>query len=254
MKPPWWVGIPAIEVGGPPGAEEHRLAWRDGELELLAHGDPDADLALGALGGGTCPCLELLAAWRADHEEGAILVTGARHPGERLRAPVAALDAMKGDIARWRGAVDALRGEASAAEDGERLGRIAAVVAPVEAAARRRLASLLLLALDAQLQVRLQGSVAAALAGAGGGACLAVATFARVRPSARALGWSDDGRGLELPEDWIASVWARGLADAVDGHLVVDVTSVTEEGAAVVVAAAPGKPRIEFRVDRWENA
>jgi hypothetical protein len=62
------------------------------------------------------------------------------------------------------------------------------------------------------------------------------------------------GSTATLPPLWISTVWARGLADAVPGYLVVDVTSVTPGGPVEVVAAAPGKARVEMRVDRWENA
>lgn len=263
----WWEGLPALETSGPAGAEDHPLAWRDGELHLLAHPDPDADRALAAFGGDVCPCLDLLDAWEANHRTGSILVVGARRPDEELASPAAAIDAIAGDLARWRGALASLRADARAAEDGDVLDRLATLRSPEEAAAQRRLGGLLLLTLDRRLQHRLQASVAAALADRGGGAALEAATAARALPSLRSVGWSSDLDAVELgetpslsasravlPPSWVASVWGRGLATAVADHVVLDVTEVTPQGAITLVAAAVGKPQVEIRVDQWENA
>ena len=263
----WWTGLAPVETPGPAGAEAHRLAWRDGGLHLVAHPDPDADRALAAFGGEVCPCLDLLDAWEDNHRTASILVVGGRAAGERLAAPSAAISAIAGDLARWRGARAGLQADARARGDGDVLDRLAALRSREEAVAQRRLGGLLLLSLDPRLQHRLQVSVAAELAARGTGAALGAATAARALPALRAIGWSGDladitlgaapvltPAGAVLPPTWVAAVWGRGLAAAVPGHLVLDVTDVAPDGAVRVVAAAPGKPQVEIRVDQWENA
>jgi hypothetical protein len=171
---------------------------------------------------------------------------------------------MTADLARWRGAAATLRAEAAGSAIVDRLTETAAAA---QTRATARLGSLLLLSLDHRLQLRLQASVAAALAAEGRTAALTAATAARARPHLRALGWSGGLADVRLGEDasltsdhavlpprWLASVWGRGLAGAVDGALVVDVTSVTPDGAAHVIAATPGKAGVAVRVDQWENA
>ena len=271
MTPPaWWEGLAPVETAGPAGAPEHRLAWRDGDLHLLAHPDPDAERAMAALGGDVCACLATSDAWRAEHERGAILVTGARRPpgDETLDAPAAAVEALSADLARWRGALASLRDDARQAGDGDVLDRLASRRWPEAEAVERRLGGLLLLTLDAPLQHRLQASVAAAFAAdPRRSAALTAATASRVVAVVRGLGWShrttdvvlgdDPSVGtdrLVLPRSWMAAVWGRGLGATPDGQLVLDVTSVTPEGTITVVAAGPGKARVEIRVDRWENA
>ena len=265
----WWTGLAAVETPGPVGAEEHRVAWRAGELHLLAHPDPEADRALAAFGGEVCPCLDLLTAWEATHVTGSILVVGARRADEDLAAPAAAIGAIAADLARWRGALAGLGSDARAAEDGDVLDRLASLRFAEETAASRRLGGLLLLTLDRRLQHRLQASAAAALAARGEMATLTAAAAARSWPHLRAIGWSGGLEDLSLgeasavridvdravlPATWVAAVWGRRLADAVPSHLVVDVTEVTSEGHVTVLAAEPGKAQVEIRVDQWENA
>jgi hypothetical protein len=181
-----------------------------------------------------------------------------------LPAPSAAIDAIAADLARWRSARAALLADARADGDGDVIDRLTSLVSPEETAARRRLGGLLLLTLDFRLQHRLQASVAAALATTDD---LTAATAARAWPALRRSGWSGDLADIELgspptltsttavlPHTWMASVWGRNLAQAVAEHVVLDVTSVTPDGAATVLAARPGKPQVVIRVDQWENA
>lgn len=264
---PWWAGLAAVETAGPTGAPGHRLSWRDGALHLVAHPDPDADRALAAFGGDVCPCLDLLDAWDDAHVTGSFLVLGARRAEEQLSAPAAAIDAIAADLARWRGARAGLLADARAAQDGDLVDRLSSRRSPEEAAARGRLAGLVLLTMDRRLQHRLQASVAAALAARGDAAALTVATAVRAAPSLRGVGWSGtladvclggppriDGEQVILPPTWVSAVWGRGVAGSVPDHVVLDVTSVTPEGRLTVLAAAPGKRQVEIGVDRWENA
>ena len=266
----WWHGLGPVESAGPAGAVEHRLEWRVGDLRLLAHPDPDAEAALGALGGDRCPCLDLLDAWRADHATGSCLVIGGRRSGERLAAPAAAVHALAADLARWRGARATLVADARAEGNGDVVDRLLALRSPQEEEAQRRLGALLLLGLDEHVRFRHQASVAAALAARHDDhavAALTAATAARAVGPLRELGWQGDLADIRLgadpqltatravlPPSWTAAVWGRDVATTPAGELVLDVTSVTPEGDLSVRAAAPGKAEVVFRVVEWENA
>jgi hypothetical protein len=262
MTAPWWRGIPAVEVDGPQEADGHRLRWAEGELVLLAHDDPEAERALGALGGERCACLDVLDAWQATHDDGAILTVGSRSAADAIAGVGAAVESLRADLRRWRATSGSLVEEARLSRDTHAIDRLVAVAGPAEAAAARRLGFLVLLDLDPALLHRLQASVAAAFAGRADRAPqLAVATAARAAGALRAAGWRGgladvrlgDGvavteAGVVLPPSWVAEVWGRGLADAVPDHVVVEVTGVTPEGGADVVALAVGKSRMALRV------
>lgn len=254
----WWEGLPAVDAAGPEGAPDHRLRWDAGELVLTAHPDPEADEAMGALGGERCPCLDVLHAWRASHHGGAILTVGSRHPGDTTTGPTSSIAELRADLQRWRATSGSLVEEARLSRDTHAIDRLIAVAGPAERVAARRLGFLLLLALDRTLLHRLQASVAASLSvGEGPWPQLTAATAARVLPEATRLGWSGGLAGVALgdrpgfhddrlvvPPAWVAEVWGRGLAGAVPGALVVEVTSVTPEGDFEVLAVAPGKPGV----------
>lgn len=251
----WWDGLPAVDAGGPEGAADHRLRWEAGDLVLTAHPDPEADEAIGALGGERCACLDVLHAWRRSHHDGAILTVGSRHPGDTTTPPTSPIAELRADLQRWRATSGSLVEEARLSRDGHAIDRLIAVAGPAERVAARRLGFLLLLALDRALLHRLQASVAASLtSGPPPWPQLTVATAARLLPGARRLGWSGGLAEVELgpdpgfhddrlvvPPAWLAEVWGRGLAGAVPGALVVGVTSVTADGAFEVVTITPGK-------------
>jgi hypothetical protein len=187
----WWEGLPAVDAAGPEGAPDHRLRWDAGELVLTAHPDPEADEAMGALGGERCPCLDVLHAWRASHHGGAILTVGSRHPGDTTTAPTSSIAELRADLQRWRATSGSLVEEARLSRDTHAIDRLIAVAGPAERVAARRLGFLLLLALDRTLLHRLQASVAASLSvGEGPWPQLTAATAARVLPEATRLGWS----------------------------------------------------------------
>jgi hypothetical protein len=260
----WWAGLPAVEVDGPEGADGHRLRWEDGVLSLVAHPDPEADRTLGALGGERCPCLDVADAWEAAHDDGAVLTVASRGADDPVVAAGAVVASLQADLRRWRSTSGSLVEEARLSQDTHAIDRLVAVAGPAEKVAARRLGFLLLVGLDARLLHRLQASVAAALATRPDRAApLAAATAARALPRLRDLGWAggladvavtaDGGPELApdralLPPTWVAEVWGRDLAAAVDGHLVVEVTAVTDEGLDVVALAPAGKARMAVRV------
>lgn len=256
----WFEGVASVEVAGPDEApDDHRLVWAAGELSLSAHPDPEAEQALGALGGERCACLDVLAAWDATHADGAVLTVGARGPDDVVRPPVEAVLELRADLRRWRATSGSLVEEARLSRDTNAIDRLVSVAGPAERVAARRLGFLLLLGLDPALLWRLQASVAAGFVGRPErSAQLTAATAARALPVLAALGWwtgslRDVGLGpsasvsssaVVLPPTWVASVWGRGLAGASSGELVVDVTSVTPAGEFGVVVAAPGKAQM----------
>lgn len=251
----WWDGLGPVDAAGPEGAPDHRLRWEAGALVLTAHPDPEADEAMGALGGERCPCLDVLHAWRATHDDGAILTVGSRHAGDSTVPPAPAIAELRADLQRWRATSGSLVEEARLSRDTHAIDRLIAVAGPAERVATRRLGFLLLLALERPLLHRLQASVAAQVAAdESRRPQLVAATAARVLTSAHRLGWAGGLSEVEigpepsftadrlvLPPGWLAGVWGRGLAGAVEGHLVVEVTSVTPERTFQVVALAPGK-------------
>ncbi|MDQ3108132.1 MAG: hypothetical protein M3Q68_10055, partial [Actinomycetota bacterium] len=258
----WWEGLDPVDATGPVGVADHRLRWVDGSLILDAHPDPEAERALGALGSERCACLDVLEAWDATHDDGAILTVGRRHRAEPIRAPDEAVAELRAELRRWRATTGAVVDEARCANDTRAIDRLVQVAGPAERLAARRLGFLSLLGLEPVLLHRLQASVGAALAASHERRPqLAVATAARALPVLQDLGWAggmaDVGLGDEpdlgaasavLPPEWIATVWGRGLEGAVDGHVVIEVTAVTGVGSFEVVALGPGKSRVAVGV------
>ncbi|MBW3555667.1 MAG: hypothetical protein KY454_01885 [Actinobacteria bacterium] len=270
MTPPaWWEGLAEVQAQGPAGAEHHRLVWREGEFFLADHLDPEAELALVALGGERCPCLDLLDAWVAQHEEAAIFTVGARLATEGVELNDRLATARRAEVTRWRSHLTALRSNARRRSDRVALDRLGQVAGPAERAAASRLGLLYVLSLPPILQLRLQASVAATLAARGRLDRLMVPTAVRARPALREMGWLgrpadvelcvepaaaviEDDRAV-LPCGWLAEVWGRGLG-LLDAGLAVAVTAVAENGSILeVLVAAPGKPQVPLTVERWEN-
>lgn len=260
----WWEGLDAVETAGPDEAPEHRLTWRDGELRLDAHPDPEAEEALGALGGERCACLDVLESWRTAAVDGAVLTVGARHRDDGGRPPTATIAELRSELRRWRATSGSLVEEARLARDSRTIDRLVAVAGPAERRAGRRLAFLLLLALDPALLHLLQAQVADELAVDGDRRPqLEAATAARALPALSAIGWTGTLRDVRLGDEpwiggreavlrpaWLAQVWGRGLEAAVAGSIVVDVTEVTSDGGFGVVSVEPGKAGVASRVAR----
>jgi hypothetical protein len=269
----WWRGLEPLDALAPGAGSEHRVEWRDGEFSLAEHGDPDAERALGALGGERCGCLDLYDAWQAQHVDGAILVVGARDPDEQLEVPTRATRHVLAEVTRWRGHLAALQQEARSRADQAALSRLQALAAPTERVATRRIGFLHLLALPPAMQHRLQASVAAALAhgGAASQLTLTVATSARAGPLLRSLGWAGTLFDIELtatdlaeamvgesvavlPGAWVSEVWGRGLG-VVGDYFVLGVNAMAPGGAGFeVIATQPGKAPVTLVVEQWENA
>lgn len=79
--PAWWAAVPDVTTEIDCRGARHELRWSHGALHVPAHGDVEAEQALGALGGDLPECLRLRAAWVA-HAGDPALVTLGRRPGE----------------------------------------------------------------------------------------------------------------------------------------------------------------------------
>jgi hypothetical protein len=79
---PWWRALPAAETWVPCGDGTHPVRWADGQLSLPAHGDPEAEAVLAALGGEKAGCLEVAEAWHRHAADLSVLAVGPRTPGD----------------------------------------------------------------------------------------------------------------------------------------------------------------------------
>ncbi len=79
---PWWRALPAAETWVPCGDGTHPVRWADGQLSLPAHGDPEAEAVLAALGGEKAACLEVADAWHRHAADLAVLAVGPRAPDD----------------------------------------------------------------------------------------------------------------------------------------------------------------------------
>lgn len=64
MTPAWLATLPDLDVEIPCGGSTHAVGWRQGSLLFHDHDDPEAELALLALGAPTCECLHLARTWQ----------------------------------------------------------------------------------------------------------------------------------------------------------------------------------------------
>jgi len=244
---PWWLAVAPVQVEHPCSGEAHLIVWSEGVLRVPAHGDPEAEQTLGALGGDVPACIRLRQIWRTWGRDPALVTLG-RRPGEPALGfarddglPVAA--ALHTPPLRRR---------------------------PEEPARRKALVTLLSLPLP--LVDRLVLTAMAAAAEAWGdeefrerhGLRLGASLAGRARPALERLGRQLAGpgepvlvhvapgpragaatvraertsRGLELsaalPLGWLASVWGAGLSEP-DGHVVTAVRSATVDGYGVDV-------------------
>jgi hypothetical protein len=302
----WFDSLPAAETAVPCGAGTHTVRWEAGLLTLPAHPDAEAELVLGALGGERPACIALAQTWAGHADDLAVLTAGPRSAADRVSvdwAEIAALRARlpsglaqmtsmlrmsatvtpfirhSGPQAGWQGGARA----AGRSGPASRLG-----AAGMEEVLRRQLRQvelLELLALGAEFQFRLAGTVTAAWAGSDRAAerarrrpelsgvltgrfALAARDWAGVDPDAVTVtphegdGWgtlevSGTGRSRRLraalPLGWLADVWAGGLA-VVDGHLVVAVEQPGYPLARVLALAAPDAEPVSVEVRATGNS
>lgn len=167
-RPAWYDGVAPVEldVPGALGGGSHRLVWRQGSLVAEHHPDADAERALEALGGGRCPCLDLLDAWDAHARDPAVLAVGTRGPDDRVRLDRVELQGLlEGPVADWRRQVATALTYVTTTAPRTAVDREEAAtegpVAAAEAALRRRIEFLRLFTMPPDIQHRLAVTVAA---------------------------------------------------------------------------------------------
>jgi hypothetical protein len=92
VSPAWWAAFGPAEAQLRCGDGQHRLRWADGTLEAVDHPDAEGELVLGALGGDTSPCLDVVAAWGKHCDDLAVLAIGPRSVSDQLTIPASVLD------------------------------------------------------------------------------------------------------------------------------------------------------------------
>jgi hypothetical protein len=155
--PRLWSGLEPVDAR----LGAHAIRWEAGELVLVDHPDPEAEEALAALGGARCPCLDLLAAWRAQHVDPSVLTVGPHHPGEPVRLDPEVVERLQADAQRWRNQWAGVAADLRAQGDTPALARLREIAAPAERALAARLGFLQLLTLDPLLIHRLIATVTA---------------------------------------------------------------------------------------------
>jgi hypothetical protein len=92
VNPAWRAAFGPAEAQLRCGDNQHRLRWADGTLQALDHPDAEGELVLGALGGDTSPCLDVVAAWGKHCDDLAVLAIGPRSASDKLIIPASVLD------------------------------------------------------------------------------------------------------------------------------------------------------------------
>jgi hypothetical protein len=283
LAPEWWRTLPPAETEIDCGTGRHVIRWQDGSLTLPAHPDTEAELVLATLGGEQATCVEVAGFWRRHASDLDALTLGPRFAADEVLITwddvEAARDERFGPRTRARsvpmrrpsGARPGVNPSGHTPVDASQ----AAARAQAERIAASQLDLLSLLALGPALQMRLAATAAAGWRDRAVGAHQPVLTAAltgRFAPVARDWLGVDPGRvtayphegpgwgGLELtgsgagpslradlPVDWLARVWAAGLAVA-GGHLVVAVLAARWPEAQVLALPEPGADPVTLDV------
>jgi hypothetical protein len=271
----WFDCLPGCAAYLPCGQGRHIVRWEAGALRLHSHPDPEAELVLAALGGEKARCVEVAQAWGRHAEDLSVLAIGPRGPADDIAVSWDDVD-VAAQAAQGSGQGFGRGGYPPPAGGPRRPPRRPArLPSPAE---QRRNDLLPLLALGYGFQVRLIGTVAEAHAGRPEEAteqirpALVAAITARLAPVAedwlgidpdqvevtlhRGPGWGSAelaGRAgqrrlrVSLPANWLARVWAAGLA-LTGRHLVVSVTRAGWPDARVLALRAPGTEPVPLDV------
>jgi hypothetical protein len=111
VSPAWWAAFGPADTSVQCGDGKHRLRWADGMLQAVDHPDAEGELVLGALGGDTSPCLDLVAAWGKHRDDLTVLAIGPRSASDQLTIPASVLDqitavsGVAGPVHGWAGPV-----------------------------------------------------------------------------------------------------------------------------------------------------
>ena len=258
--PAWYEGLDPVTVDidlRPDAGVRHRITWRDGELVLDDHPDVEADVALGALGGGRCRCIDVLKMWNAQLTAPEVLTVGRRWR-ERVWAEPTTVVRVERSARLWRSQWEAID------DPGIDLDALDARLA-------RRVAFVWLLGRDERLHDRLQLTVldhaerrwSSPMFRDRYRATLAAALAGRAFPALREAGHEIPLERIELlppgaepavgheaaalPLSWLTNVWGRGVA-VHEGRFITAVTAIVvgDDGGKVLVAR--GVDRQDWRI------
>ena len=283
----WFTCLPSCEASLPCGSGRHVVRWEAGALRLPSHADAEAELVLAALGGEKARCVAVAEAWGRHAADLTVLRMGPREPADAVPVSWADVDAagQVGQGAGWTGAPGQGPVRRASPLMAAALAQVTARRTQFwqeQAEARQRRTDLMsLFALGHPFQVRLIGQVVAAHAGRldepdergrSRRPVLVAALEGRLAPVAEQWlgidpdqvkvslhtgpGWGSAelaGRGeqrrlrVSLPADWVARVWACGLALA-GRHLVVAVDRAGWPDARVLALRAPGTEPVPLDV------
>jgi hypothetical protein len=259
----WYDGIPPVTAEVRCDGEQHRLAWRRGRVLSEDH-DLHAEAALAALGGGTCPCVEIARAARAGLSVEDLFLLWTEHAEPSVGASQA--------LERWARRVGAAGPPTTVTARRAEEAR-AAALSSLPVAFRRRLALGVFQAIARELDVDGSGShpsfapvfgslidrAARGLSPPCREAANRPAPNLTVRwslvPQERAafveggcIGSTSAWLHLGLHASWVAEVWAWDLA-VVDGQLVVAVArrSLCRARVGVVDWTGDGQVRLSWR-------
>ena len=127
MSPAWWAAFGPAEAQLRCGDAQHRLRWADGTLQAVDHPDAEGELVLGALGGETSPCLDVVAAWGKHCDDLAVLAIGPRSHSDLLTIPASVLE----EITAASGGGQAYHGLGNPAAQAVSVGGVIARLSPV---------------------------------------------------------------------------------------------------------------------------
>jgi len=271
---PWFTSLPPCETLVPCGQGRHAVRWEAGDFRLLSHADPEAELVLAALGGDKARCVEIAEVWRRHTADLTVLGIGPRGPADEVTVSWDDVDAA--GQASWGGggpgpgggeagqpAVAAMaRAAIRRRQYSRRPGRPASAgwtccrcsrwgrrSSPADRAGGRGACGPAGRAGPARIQHPSRADGRAGQPARAGGRGVA-----RHRPgpggrvAVRRRRWGSvelTGRGgqrrlrVSLPADWVARVWASGLA-LTGRHLVVAVERAGWRDAQVLALRAPG--------------
>ena len=277
----WFDSLPPCEAPVPCGDGRHAVRWAAGSFELPSHPDAEAELVLAALGGEKAGCVKIAEAWHRHTGDLSMLMIGPRHADDRSTVTwdsVRASETAAGQ--RPAGTGWYAYAPASPAAQPRRPGPgsqpfTQALQAEMDRIRQRNTDVFSLLALGPAFGFRLAGHVAAAHADQPAAAdrpALSAAIYGRaaliaeewigIDPDQVAGELADDetwgaveltGKGagrqlrIAVPADWLASVWACGLA-LVARRLVVAVPRPGWPDAQVLAVRAPGTEPVPLDV------
>jgi len=79
-------GLPSAIARVDCSGERHGIRWSAGDLVALDHDDPEGERALAALGGTSCTCVDVLAAWSRQRDNPGLLTVLSRGTQDPIQA------------------------------------------------------------------------------------------------------------------------------------------------------------------------